>query len=183
MLLSYTLLVFTATLALASPFRPRAAPDNTVVIESTTKYCMIMPRDAHTNIGDSESPGKMQSYCSAEARTDNSQGLFPDDFWKQVTFKTGKGKNGQNYAQLTGCINKGFSQLNDDDGGGQYDSSGGHGGHGNPQGSVCTGYNHYVEIVEPDNGRTCIRCCQDPADCPTTMDTSGCPNIIPGTYC
>ncbi|KAG9122287.1 hypothetical protein FRC07_001409 [Ceratobasidium sp. 392] len=139
MLFSYVLLAFTATAALASPFRPRAAPDNTVTVESTTKYCLIVPRDAHTNIGDSESEGKMQSYCSAEARTDNSQGLLPNDFWKRVTFKTGNGKNGRPYAQLTGAINKGFSQLNDNDGGGQYDSSGGDGGQGNPRGSVCEG--------------------------------------------
>jgi hypothetical protein len=40
---------------------------------------------------------------------------------------------------VTGRIMKGFSQLVDSDGGGQYDSSGGAGGKGNPQGSVCTG--------------------------------------------
>jgi hypothetical protein len=28
-------------------------------------------------------------------------------------------------------------------------------------------YNHYVEIIEPDSGRACIKCCNDPADCPT----------------
>jgi hypothetical protein len=48
---------------------------------------------------------------------------------------------------VTGCITKDFSQLNPHDGGGQYDSSGGAGGKGNPKGSVCTGYNHYVEVV------------------------------------
>jgi hypothetical protein len=47
---------------------------------------------------------------------------------------------------VTGCITKSFSQLNPKDGGGQYDSSGGAGGKGNPKGSVCTGYNHYVEV-------------------------------------
>ncbi|KAG8705331.1 hypothetical protein FRC09_003023 [Ceratobasidium sp. 395] len=182
MLLSYALFTLTATITLASPLHPRAGPDNTVTVASPTNYCLIMPRNAHTNIGDSESEGQMQSYCSAEAHSDDSQGLLPDNFWKRVTYKTGSGKNGQEYAQLTGLINGGFSQLNDDDGGGQYDSSGGDGGKGNPRGSVCIGFNHYVEIIEPDVGRACIRCCQDPADCPTTMDTSGCPAIIPGAY-
>ncbi|QRV98230.1 allergen protein [Ceratobasidium sp. AG-Ba] len=139
MLLSSALLALSGTLALASPFRPRAAPDNTVVVRSENEYCMIVPRNAHTDIGASESPGQMRSYCSAAARTDDSQGLFPDNFWRQVTYKEGNGANGQKYAQLTGCFNPGFSQFNDNDGGGQYDSSGGDGGRGNPEGSVCQG--------------------------------------------
>ncbi|CAE6428632.1 unnamed protein product [Rhizoctonia solani] len=182
MRLSSALLVLSATLALASPLQPRAAPDNTVLIESATKYCMVMPRKAHTDIGDSETPGGMRVYCSASARTDNSQGLFPDSFWKKVTYKSGTGKKGKKYVQLTGRINKGFSQLNDNDGGGQYDSSGGAGGKGNPQGSVCKGYAHYVQLVEPDVSRACIRCCQDYDDCPLDKDTAGCPSVIPGTY-
>ncbi|KEP52901.1 allergen protein [Rhizoctonia solani 123E] len=296
MLLSAVFMTLSATLAFASPLEPRAAPDNTVLVESTSKYCMIMPRIAHTNIGDSESEGQMQSYCSASARYDNSQGKLPNNFWKKVTYKKGRGKG--DWVQLTGCINKGFSQLNDNDGGGQYDStggagsagnprgskcqnynhyveivepdvgrafclilprvpgatvgesespgqmqsfcspsaytdssqgqlpgnfwrsvtyatgtgssgqsyaqltgcinlfpqlnpndgggqydsSGGDGGRGNPEGSVCEGYAHYVELLEPSTGRACIRCCQDTNDCPLSMDTSGCPAVIPGTY-
>ncbi|KAG8703303.1 hypothetical protein FRC09_004238 [Ceratobasidium sp. 395] len=80
MLISYVLFALTTTITLASPLHPRATPDNAVTVASTTNYCMIMPRNAHTNIGDSESEGQMQSYCSAEARSDDSQGLLPDDF-------------------------------------------------------------------------------------------------------
>ncbi|KAH7334664.1 hypothetical protein B0J17DRAFT_770245 [Rhizoctonia solani] len=181
MLLSAVLLTLSATLALASPLEPRAAPDNTVLIESTSKYCMIMPRQPHTNIGDSESEGRMRSYCSTSAKTSDSQGKLPNNFWKKVTYKKGRGKG--DWVQLTGCINKGFSQLNDNDGGGQYDSSGGAGGAGNPRGSKCQGYNHYVEIVEPDVGRACIRCCRQYSDCPLDKDTAGCPAVVPGTYC
>jgi len=68
-------------------------------------------------------------------------------------------------------------------------------------------YNHYVELLEPAGPRACIRCCDDPDDCPTHMgqfvpfvlkqklrveptrsllllnkDTEGCPNVIPGNY-
>ena len=90
---------------------------------------------------------------------------------------------------MTGCIRpETVDCLNPGDGGGQYDSSGGAGGRGNPQGSVCTGcvsnslpqvrlvlydynvyfrYKHYVELVEPAGPRACIKCCDDPADCPT----------------
>ena len=103
---------------------------------------------------------------------------------------------------MTGCIRpEKLSRLNPNDAGGQYDSSGGAGGNGNPQGSQCLGYNHYVELVEPAGPRACIKCCDDPADCPTNKgmcgclrltaslvadravpDTQGCPNVIKGNY-
>jgi hypothetical protein len=161
----------------------RAAADNIVYITDANKFCMIVPRDAHTNIGDSERPGGMKTYCSAAGRYDNSQGKLPDQWWSKVNFKTGTGKNGGRYAQLTGCINpEKLSRLNPDDGGGQYDSSGGDGGRGNPEGSVCLGYNHYVELIEPSDRRACIKCCDDGADCPLGSDTAGCPNVIPADY-
>ena len=80
---------------------------------------------------------------------------------------------------VTGCIRPShLSRLNPNDAGGQYDSSGGAGGKGNPQGSQCLGnpqgsqclgYKHYVELVEPAGPRACIKCCDDPADCPTNQ--------------
>ncbi|KAF8915761.1 hypothetical protein CPB85DRAFT_401700 [Mucidula mucida] len=70
-----------------------------------------------------------------------------------------------------------LEQLIPSDAGGQYDSSGGYRGQGNPQGSVCLGYNHYVE---PRGPRACIRCCDDPADCPTNKDTLGFSRVIEG---
>ncbi|KAJ6461044.1 hypothetical protein C8R45DRAFT_1220939 [Mycena sanguinolenta] len=184
------LLLSALSTTLSSPagLERRAAADNTVLVTSTTKFCMIMPRcgyisTAHTNIGDSEHPGGMQSYCSASAHSDPSQGELPAGFWRNVALKSGAGKNGGRYAQLTGCINPALvDRLNPHDGGGQYDSSGGAGGRGNPQGSVCTGYKHYVELVEPSGNRACIKCCDDPADCPTNKDTQGCPAVIPGNY-
>ncbi|KAJ6586443.1 hypothetical protein DFH09DRAFT_1245688 [Mycena vulgaris] len=132
---------------------------------------MIMPRAAHTDIGASEHPGGMKTYCSAEGHYSADQGLLPDTFWRSVAFITGAGTNGMKYAQLTGCIRPAeFSQLNAGDAGGQYDSSGGAAGRGNPAGSACLG------------PRACIRCCDDPADCPTHADTEGCPSVIPGAY-
>ncbi|KAH8832181.1 hypothetical protein DL96DRAFT_1459642 [Flagelloscypha sp. PMI_526] len=164
----------------------RASNDNIVQITDASNFCMIMPREPHTNVGDSEHPGGMQTYCSPAGRSDPSaQGELPGDFWKagEVEFKTGKGRNGGKTVQLTGCINSAnVDRLNADDAGGQYDSSGGEGGRGNPQGSVCLGYNHYVELVEPRGPRACIKCCDDPADCPVNIDESGCPSVIPGNY-
>lgn len=151
-------------------------------VESESDYCMIMPRTPHTDIGDSEHPGGMQAYCSASAG-ERDAGSLPDNFWSKVDFQVGKGPNGGKYAQLTGCIRpETVDRLNPQDYGGQYDSSGGEGGRGNPQGSMCKGYNHYVELVEPAGHRACIRCCEDFNDCPVHLDTAGCPNVIPGNY-
>ncbi|KAJ7635271.1 hypothetical protein FB45DRAFT_1057141 [Roridomyces roridus] len=161
----------------------RAAADNTVSITSSDDFCMIIPRNPHTNIGDSEHPGGMQTFCSSAGHYSSRQGTLPNNFWSNVAFKKGVGAGGGKFVQLTGCIQpKTCTQLNPTDDGGQYDSSGGEGGRGNPEGSTCIGYNHYVEIVEPGENRACIRCCDDPADCLTSQDTSGCPDVIAGDY-
>ncbi|KAF8915765.1 hypothetical protein CPB85DRAFT_401766 [Mucidula mucida] len=83
----------------------------------------------------------MQTYCSPHGHTDSKQGYLPADFWKegQVALKSGTGKNGKRYTQLTGCINSSkLDRLIPSDAGGQYDSSGGYMGQGNPQGSTTT---------------------------------------------
>ncbi|KAF8628296.1 hypothetical protein AX17_005999 [Amanita inopinata Kibby_2008] len=163
--------------------RQDTSPTNEVTVVGTDNYCLIVPKDAHTNIGDSEYPGGETTYCTAAARTSQDQGLLSDDFWRNVEFMQGNGVNGASFVQLTGCINPGtLDRLNPSDTGGQYDSNGGPSGQGNPMGSKCIGYNSYVELIEPAGPRACIRCCTDAADCPTTSDTAGCPNVIPGNY-
>ncbi|KAH6909789.1 hypothetical protein BKA70DRAFT_176202 [Coprinopsis sp. MPI-PUGE-AT-0042] len=164
--------------------RQRAvAPDNVVSINGPDNYCLIVPKEEHTEIGESEQPGGTTTYCSSNARYDDTQGEIPAGFWSQVDHATRSGVNGNRYTQLTGCINpEVLDRLSADDEGGQYDSSGGSEGIGNPEYSVCTGYSHYVELIEPLAQRACIRCCDDPDDCPTKLDTLGCPAVIPGAY-
>ncbi|KAJ7062806.1 hypothetical protein C8F01DRAFT_1135300 [Mycena amicta] len=170
-----TLLILSAfsAKALASPsgldaLESRAADDNIVYVTDANKYW-----DAHTDIGDSEHPGGMKTYCSPAGKYSSVQGALPANFWSNVEFKSGNGKNGGRFAQLTGCIRPStLDRLNPNDGGGQYDSSGGAGGQGNPQGS----------LVEPSSPRACIKCCDDPADCPTNKDEDGCPAVIAGNY-
>ncbi|KAG8715035.1 hypothetical protein FRC08_011072 [Ceratobasidium sp. 394] len=153
------------------------------VLTYGTIDCIIVPRNPHTDIGVSETPGGMQTFCSPNGHFDGSQGVLPADFWRNVEMSTAPGVNGARRVQLTGCIRPETTpQLNPADAGGQYDSSGGDGGLGNPQGSVCLGYNHYVELLEPAGQRGCIRCCDDPADCDVTKDTQGCQTVIPGNY-
>ncbi|KAG8949767.1 hypothetical protein FRC04_008307 [Tulasnella sp. 424] len=180
--------LFTSTLAIVASLlsvsalpTPRAAADNIVAINSESDYCMVFPNTPNTNIGDSEFPGGTQTFCTNP--TDPSQGTIPPGFFTNVAYVEGTGVSGQPYVQLTGTINPTVIQnLNPADAGGQYDSNGGADGRGNPAGSQCIGYTSYVELIEPAGPRACIRCCMDPDDCPVTMDTSGCPNVIPGQY-
>ncbi|KAJ8072035.1 hypothetical protein PM082_015593 [Marasmius tenuissimus] len=164
--------------------RKRATSDNMVSLASRDSYCMIMPRTLHTDIGDSEHPGGMTTYCSKNARFADTQGTIPDGFWIAVDFQMGvSDRTGGRFAQMTGCINPGvLDRLNPGDGGGQYDSSGGRGGRGNPRDSVCDGYQHYVQLLEPAASRACIKCCDNLDDCPTKMDRAGCVAVIPGNY-
>jgi len=60
---------------------------------------ILSNRDPHTNIGDSEHPGGMQSYCSASGRDNDSQGLLPDDFWSESEYRWARGSKGGKYAQ------------------------------------------------------------------------------------
>ncbi|KAL0573230.1 hypothetical protein V5O48_008718 [Marasmius crinis-equi] len=84
---------------------------------------------------------------------------------------------------MIGCIRPELvDRLNPDDDGGQYDSAGGDGGTGNPEGSACLGYNYYVELIEPSANRACIKCCDNYDDCPLWLDTAGCPAVIQGNY-
>ncbi|KAJ3511373.1 hypothetical protein NLJ89_g4134 [Agrocybe chaxingu] len=192
--LGFFFLSIFAKLAAASPavdieeLEGRQAVDNIVYVTDANLFCMIMPRNPHTNIGDSEYPGGMKTYCSPAGRYSSQQGQLPPDFWSNVEFKTGYSSRGARFAQrktiakledypsyshglfsslVTGCIRpEKLSRLNTNDPGGQYDSSGGAGGQGNPQGSKCLGYNHYVELVEPADRRACIKCCDNFNDCP-----------------
>ncbi|KAJ3549780.1 hypothetical protein NMY22_g747 [Coprinellus aureogranulatus] len=203
---SIALILALTHITLASPpirtLQARADPDNTVLIRGREEFwcarllflrtvkvltalqpSLIVPKDAITDIGESEQPGGTTVYCSSAAKYDSRQGLLPSNFWTNVEYVTGFGVNGGRYVQLTGCIDpSNLDRLNSNDDGGQYDSSGGRSGNGNPEGSACLDYNHYVELLEPSGSRACIRCCQDPDDCPTSDDEDGCPAVIPGNY-
>ncbi|KAL0063426.1 hypothetical protein AAF712_009630 [Marasmius tenuissimus] len=166
----------------SSTLHPRS-PNNIVYVTNAEKYCLIVPKDAHTNIGASEYPGGMTTYCSKAGKYDDAQGTIPNGFWKNVDFQSGISSRGARFAQLTGCIRPELvDRLNPNDDGGQYDSSGGDGGRGNPEGSVCLGYSHYVELIEPSGPRACIKCCDNYDDCPLHLDTAGCPSVVPGNY-
>ncbi|MBW0485151.1 hypothetical protein O181_024866 [Austropuccinia psidii MF-1] len=149
-----------------------------VKINSASDFCLVVPKDRNTRIGDSEHPGGETVWCQGP-RSSGATGTFNGPFWTDVSIT--KPKAG--VIQMTGCINpRSCDRLNPNDGGGQYDSNGGDRGRGNPANSFCSPYGIYVELIEPSAKRACIRCCRNANDCDVSKDTSGCPAVIPGNY-
>lgn len=151
-----------------------------VKINTKDDFCLVVPKDYHTSIGDSEKPGGETVWCQSRSRaTSSSTGIFNGPFWRAVDITTPK----SGVIQMTGCIDVNTcDRLNPNDDGGQYDSNGGDGGNGNPAGSFCNNYRSYVQLIEPSANRACLRCCQNPSDCDLSQDISGCPTVIPGKY-
>ncbi|KAJ7599126.1 hypothetical protein C8J56DRAFT_771119, partial [Mycena floridula] len=118
-------------------------------------------RTIHTNIGVSE------RHCTSAGQTSASQALKVEGVLR-VSRKTYNSSRGLACNVLTGCVNsKTVDRLNPNDSRGQYDFSGGAGGRRAFLKKVyALRYKHYVELIESAGPRACIRCCNDPIDCP-----------------
>jgi hypothetical protein len=152
----------------------RQAPTSglSVTVESIDLFCSFLPKEAGGNIGESESDAI--AFCTQE-NPPNAPGAkgFPVGFIKTAHFAST-----DSYVQVTGTIDGSAYGLSPSDGGGQYDNQ----GDGSPPGALCTGYKKFVNLIEPDIGLFCIRCCMNPDDCNTGESTEGCQTIIPGDY-
>ncbi|CAG8590287.1 14736_t:CDS:1 [Gigaspora margarita] len=137
----------------------------TVTVESEEVFCSFLPRQQSEEIGASEDDAI--PFCTSS--TPNAPNQFPTGFIKTAHFK-----QDTNYVQVTGTIDNSLYVI-PSDGGGQYDTKA-------PVGASCTGYKKFVNLVEPNNGRFCIRCCNDGATCDTGHSEAGCDVIIPGDY-
>jgi hypothetical protein len=145
------------------------APPRTVTVESSSLFCSFLPKKPGEGIGDSEDDAI--PFCT-QANPDNAPGAkkFPSGFIKTAHFAEGKG-----FVQITGTIDRTKYKLKKSDGGGQYDTKA-------PSGAVCKGFKNFVNLVEPDVNKFCIRCCTDTKKCNTGKSTEGCDAIVPGDY-
>uniref|UniRef100_A0A1D1XWN7 Sodium-dependent neutral amino acid transporter B(0)AT1 n=1 Tax=Anthurium amnicola TaxID=1678845 RepID=A0A1D1XWN7_9ARAE len=152
--------------------RASGTPGLVATVENQDTFCTFLPKEAGGNIGDSESDAF--AFCT-QANLANAPGghVLPDGFITSAHFL-----QKDSYVQVTGTINPDAYSLSASDGGGQYDNS----GSGSPPGASCANYKKFVNLVEPDAKRFCIRCCNDESDCNTGESTEGCETIIPGDY-
>ncbi|KIM71379.1 hypothetical protein PILCRDRAFT_830381 [Piloderma croceum F 1598] len=193
LVLSALLSVITVLSVVATPAEPHTL-EQRLGVNGPHDFCMLMPSSAHTTIVDSlqrydksdctcfivynllmSELGTWSRFNPAGTKL-QAQMLMPSNFWSHVSFKSGS-TVGKHFAQLTGCIRPNtLDHLVPSNLGGQYY-------YNHPGESICLGYKHYIEIVEPASRRACIKCCNDPTDCqPSSKVHPHCPTIIPGKY-
>ncbi|KAI8389260.1 hypothetical protein BD560DRAFT_381059 [Blakeslea trispora] len=153
------------TLCSALPASVKRSTTYSIQINSDTAFCSFLPPNPGDDVGATENDGK--PFC-----TDSSLGggAFPDGF-----IKTAHYASTDNYVQVTGTMDGSKYTLSSSDGGGQYDNK-------DIKGVSCNDYKYFVNMLEPDTGLFCIRCCQNKSDCNLGASTYGCERIVPGDY-
>ncbi|KAF9109634.1 hypothetical protein BGX27_007382 [Mortierella sp. AM989] len=134
---------------------------NVVRIDAKTGLmCLILP-PAGKLIGDTEQDGHVQ--C-----TDGNPELLPSNFFVTKEFETTS-----NYVQAWGYMNSESVGMLKNDGGGQYDI------HLDSGDNKAEGYPVFVELLEPDSGRWCIRFCHKlGSDCNMGSSSKGCEGAL-----
>ncbi|KAF9345319.1 hypothetical protein BGX26_003287 [Mortierella sp. AD094] len=134
---------------------------NVVRIDASKKLvCLILPPPGKI-IGDTQQDGHVQ--C-----TDGHPKLLPANFFVSKEFETTA-----NYVQAWGYMNDKSVGLLKSDGGGQYDI------HKDSGTNKAEGYPVFVELLEPDSGRWCIRFCHKlGTDCNMGKSSDGCEGAL-----
>ncbi|CAM0135734.1 hypothetical protein VKS41_001838 [Umbelopsis sp. WA50703] len=171
-LIGLAAIVATASAAAVPQVSATAVPGKTVKVTEDS-LCIFMPQNPGEEIALSE-PTAI-AHCNS---TDVVSGAkkIPEGFIKSAHYLAASGEG--KYVQYTGSIDPSKYDLKSTDGGGQYDNH----GSGNPPGSSCEGYPYYVELIEPDIERYCIRCCENYQDCNAGRSTYGCQRVVPGDF-
>ncbi|KAF8981147.1 hypothetical protein BGZ46_003201 [Entomortierella lignicola] len=138
------------------------AATNIVRINAETGLvCLILPPRGQI-IGNTQTIGHVQ--C-----TDGTPELLPTDFFVSKTFQTTS-----DYVTAWGLMNDAAVGMLTSDGGGQYDI------HPDSGDNAAQGYPVFVELLEPDTGRWCIRFCHTLGDHACNMGNSdkGCEGAL-----
>ncbi|GAB5586025.1 hypothetical protein Unana1_00925 [Umbelopsis nana] len=153
---------------------PTATPVSGKTLNVTEQsLCVFMPKSPGELIASSEPTAIV--FCNSTSAALGASKI-PAGFITSSHFVKGTGQG--NYIQYTGSIDPSKYSLSSKDGGGQYDNH----GNGNPPGSSCIGYPYFVELIEPDVKRYCIRCCDIYQDCNAGRSQYGCSRVVPGDY-
>ncbi|KAF9571103.1 hypothetical protein EC968_001022 [Mortierella alpina] len=142
-----------------------------LAVRNERDFCLLLPPKAGEGVAQTEA--EAVSFCrKPHDRATPGARAFPSDFFRSVHVKRdGRRK----YIQVTGRFNRGAYHMSKKDQGGQNDPKA-------TKGSACVGYQHFVQLIEPNNEHYCIRCCQNKRDCNTGISTRGCADVIPGDY-
>ncbi|KAF9976060.1 hypothetical protein BGZ65_007984 [Modicella reniformis] len=157
-------LALTLALALASV----VSAQKQVTILNKDRFCIFLPEE-----GMKVSSGGT-SYCTSAIVPGDVEGTFkpfPAGF-----IRTANIKKEDDYIQVTGRFDRCQHKLSITDLGSSYDKN-------ELPGTGCTApYNHYMEIVEPDLERYCLRCCKSSGSCPIKDGYKGCQRVMGGNY-
>ncbi|KAI7862260.1 hypothetical protein BDF14DRAFT_1886263 [Spinellus fusiger] len=141
-----------------------------VKLNSQTDFCFFLPPGPKVDIATHEDFGV--AYCTKAGIVPNAK-TFPAGLITVAHYQ-----KTATYVQVTGYMDTTKFQFLPGDEGGQYDNH----GQGKPVGAQCSGYNFFVNVVEPADSRWCIRCCQNKVDCNTGRSGYGCMRVVPGDY-
>nr|CAG8497443.1 9370_t:CDS:1 [Entrophospora candida] len=137
-----------------------------ITLNPTNKrLCMMLPPKKGQIIGDHEDDAI--AFCEDKNNTVGAK-QFPAGFIKSKHFV-----EDVDFIQYTGRINRTKYRLRKSDGGGQFDTRA-------PIGAKCLGFKNFVNLIEPDTNRYCIRCCNDTKKCNTGKSQFGCEVVMGG---
>ncbi|KAF9283895.1 hypothetical protein BGZ68_005045 [Mortierella alpina] len=138
-----------------------AVTSNVVRIDPKSNLiCLILPPRGKL-VGPTETEGLV--HC-----TDGKPRLLPSNFFVAKKFLVTK-----DYVQAWGLMNDNSVGLLKKDGGGQYDT------HMDSGHNTAVGYPAFVELLEPDTGRWCIRFCHEKGPhCNYGKSTYGCEGAL-----
>ncbi|KAI7862997.1 hypothetical protein BDF14DRAFT_1848630 [Spinellus fusiger] len=139
-------------------------------VVDASNFCIFMPptNSVNRNIADTE--WNAEAFCLGSAPKAKNAGKLNDGFILSAHYAST-----DDYVQITGQMDPKKGNLNITDDGGQYDIKA-------PKGSLCAGWQYYVNLIEPTTGTYCMRCCNDPKTCNRGISEKGCAYIIPGDY-
>lgn len=156
-----------------------ATSGKTVVVKDNKQFCLFLPKRGQT-VADSETNARPS--CTV-------QGLAPGAGTLPSGAVSAHEVKNAHFIQITGRLDIQKLGLRSGDGGGQYDDyTSPSTPHGSPGGASCQGYKYFVEQVEPDAHRYCIRCCDEVSKklgdahraCIENHSSEGCAAIMPG---
>ncbi|KAF9571102.1 hypothetical protein EC968_001021 [Mortierella alpina] len=146
----------------------KSVSGKTIAISSQKEFCLFLPPMVGGDIAKNER--NAIAFCSKpHNKATPGARAFPKGLIKSSHLLHNRGAH--DYVQVTGRIDRTKYKLRKHDQGGQYDIKA-------TKGSSCAGYNHFVQLIEPNENRYCLRCCMQKSDCPTNKSERGCDEII-----